>query len=144
MNEAPRMAFAHMGIYVIDIAKMADFYTRVLGFAITDRGPSTSRTPKATVSSCSSRRRGTSRRPRPCDDRSASRPSVCGASSQPRVVCPKGEVLPEKGRILDPDSKGIASIGLPKSLGTSRGLKVAFQSLCIRHGSTWGPLLGTL
>jgi catechol 2,3-dioxygenase len=37
MNEAPKMAFAHMGIYVIDIARMVDFYTRVLGFCITDR-----------------------------------------------------------------------------------------------------------
>jgi catechol 2,3-dioxygenase-like lactoylglutathione lyase family enzyme len=37
MNEAPRMAFAHMGIYVADMAAMADFYTRVLGFCITDR-----------------------------------------------------------------------------------------------------------
>ena len=39
MNEAPRMAFAHMGIFVIDIAPMVDFYTRVLGFCITDRAP---------------------------------------------------------------------------------------------------------
>lgn len=39
MGDAPRMAFAHMGIYVSDIATMANFYTRVLGFAITDRGP---------------------------------------------------------------------------------------------------------
>jgi len=37
MKEAPRMAFAHMGIYVTDTAKMEDFYTRVLGFSITDR-----------------------------------------------------------------------------------------------------------
>jgi len=37
MNEAPRMAFAHMGIYVVDIACMVDFYTRVLGFCVTDR-----------------------------------------------------------------------------------------------------------
>ena len=37
MNEAPRMAFAHMGIYVIDTTKMVDFYTGVLGFCITDR-----------------------------------------------------------------------------------------------------------
>jgi catechol 2,3-dioxygenase len=37
MDEAPRMAFAHMGIYVCDMAAMVDFYTRVLGFAITDR-----------------------------------------------------------------------------------------------------------
>ena len=37
MNEAPRMAFAHMGIYVADMAKMVNFYTGVLGFCITDR-----------------------------------------------------------------------------------------------------------
>jgi catechol 2,3-dioxygenase len=37
MSEAPRMAFAHMGIYVTDIAKMEKFYVRVLGFAVTDR-----------------------------------------------------------------------------------------------------------
>ena len=37
MREAPRMAFAHMGIYVTDTAKMEDFYTRVLGFSVTDR-----------------------------------------------------------------------------------------------------------
>jgi catechol 2,3-dioxygenase-like lactoylglutathione lyase family enzyme len=37
MNEAPRMAFAHMGIYVVDMATMVDFYSRVLGFCITDR-----------------------------------------------------------------------------------------------------------
>ena len=37
MNEAPQMAFAHMGIYVIDTAQMVGFYTRVLGFCITDR-----------------------------------------------------------------------------------------------------------
>jgi catechol 2,3-dioxygenase-like lactoylglutathione lyase family enzyme len=27
-----------MGIYVADLARMEDFYTRVLGFAVTDRG----------------------------------------------------------------------------------------------------------
>ena len=37
MNEVPRMAFAHMGIYIIDMMTMVDFYTRVLGFCITDR-----------------------------------------------------------------------------------------------------------
>ena len=34
MNEAPRMAFAHLGIYVADMARMVDFYTGVLGFAL--------------------------------------------------------------------------------------------------------------
>ena len=37
MNEVPRMAFAHMGIFVIDVAVMVDFYTRALGFCVTDR-----------------------------------------------------------------------------------------------------------
>jgi catechol 2,3-dioxygenase-like lactoylglutathione lyase family enzyme len=37
MTESPKMAFAHMGIYVIDAELMADFYARVLGFCITDR-----------------------------------------------------------------------------------------------------------
>ena len=35
MSEVPRMAFAHMGIYVADLLKMVEFYTRVLGFSIT-------------------------------------------------------------------------------------------------------------
>jgi len=34
----PRLSFSHMGIYVADLARMEDFYTRVLGFAVTDRG----------------------------------------------------------------------------------------------------------
>jgi catechol 2,3-dioxygenase len=34
----PSLAFSHMGIYVADIARMEDFYTRVLGFTATDRG----------------------------------------------------------------------------------------------------------
>ena len=33
------LQFSHVGIYVTDIEKMADFYHRVLGFPITDRGP---------------------------------------------------------------------------------------------------------
>lgn len=37
MREVPKMAFAHIGIYVADMAAMVDFYTRVLGFSITDR-----------------------------------------------------------------------------------------------------------
>jgi len=37
MREAPRMAFAHMGIFVVDMAPMVDFYTDVLGFCVTDR-----------------------------------------------------------------------------------------------------------
>ena len=30
--------FSHMGLSVKDISKMEDFYTRVLGFTVTDRG----------------------------------------------------------------------------------------------------------
>ena len=37
MSQAPKMALVDIGIYVTDSAKMEDFYTRVLGFAITDR-----------------------------------------------------------------------------------------------------------
>ena len=33
------LTFSHVGIYVVDMAKMVDFYTRFLGFAIADRGP---------------------------------------------------------------------------------------------------------
>lgn len=32
------LKFSHMGLSVMDIAKMEDFYTRVLGFTVTDRG----------------------------------------------------------------------------------------------------------
>jgi len=35
MNEVPKMAFAHMGLFVVDMTPMVDFYTRVLGFCIT-------------------------------------------------------------------------------------------------------------
>jgi len=31
-------SFSHFGIYVIDLARMADFYTRVLGLLVSDRG----------------------------------------------------------------------------------------------------------
>ena len=34
----PEFAFSHMGMFVADLARMRDFYTRVLGFNITDRG----------------------------------------------------------------------------------------------------------
>ena len=34
----PRLAFSHFGMFVADIARMEDFYTRVLGFTVTDRG----------------------------------------------------------------------------------------------------------
>jgi catechol 2,3-dioxygenase-like lactoylglutathione lyase family enzyme len=39
MASVPRLQFSHFGMYVTDIARMEDFYTRVLGFAVTDRGP---------------------------------------------------------------------------------------------------------
>lgn len=38
MTSVPELAFSHLGIYVTDPARMEDFYTRVLGFAVTDRG----------------------------------------------------------------------------------------------------------
>jgi catechol-2,3-dioxygenase len=38
MASVPRLAFSHFGMFVADIARMEDFYTRVLGFTVTDRG----------------------------------------------------------------------------------------------------------
>jgi catechol-2,3-dioxygenase len=38
MTSVPPLSFSHMGIFVTDLARMEDFYTRVLGFAVTDRG----------------------------------------------------------------------------------------------------------
>ena len=38
MAKPPPLAFSHVGIFVHDLAAMQDFYTRVLGFPITDRG----------------------------------------------------------------------------------------------------------
>jgi len=35
---APNLMFSHMGFACSDLAKMEDFYTRVLGFTVTDRG----------------------------------------------------------------------------------------------------------
>ena len=40
-NETARrvpLSMSHIGIYVYDVPKMEDFYTRVLGFTVTDRG----------------------------------------------------------------------------------------------------------
>ena len=34
----PGFSFSHMGMFAADLARMEDFYTRVLGFAVTDRG----------------------------------------------------------------------------------------------------------
>ncbi len=38
MSQAPTISFSHIGIYVRDIARMEAFYTRFLGFTVTDRG----------------------------------------------------------------------------------------------------------
>jgi catechol 2,3-dioxygenase-like lactoylglutathione lyase family enzyme len=38
MSSVPSLSFSHMGIYVTDVARMEDFYTRMLGFTVTDRG----------------------------------------------------------------------------------------------------------
>jgi catechol 2,3-dioxygenase len=38
MTSVPQLSFSHMGIFVTDAARMEDFYTRVLGFGVTDRG----------------------------------------------------------------------------------------------------------
>ena len=38
MTSVPEFSFSHVGLYVTDAARMEDFYTRVLGFAVTDRG----------------------------------------------------------------------------------------------------------
>lgn len=35
---APAMRFSHVGIHVTDLPKMVKFYTRYLGFTVTDRG----------------------------------------------------------------------------------------------------------
>ena len=35
---APNLVFSHMGLSVKDIARMESFYSRVLGFTVTDRG----------------------------------------------------------------------------------------------------------
>ena len=34
----PGLSFSHLGIYVSDLGLMEDFYTRLLGFTVTDRG----------------------------------------------------------------------------------------------------------
>jgi catechol 2,3-dioxygenase len=39
MDPAPRMAFSHLGLYVTNTRRMVDFYTSVLGFAVTDEAP---------------------------------------------------------------------------------------------------------
>jgi catechol 2,3-dioxygenase-like lactoylglutathione lyase family enzyme len=37
MSGRPKLSFSHMGVFVTDINKMVDFYTRVLGLVISDR-----------------------------------------------------------------------------------------------------------
>jgi catechol-2,3-dioxygenase len=39
MTMAFSLTLSHVGLFVTDIARMADFYSRFLGFAISDRGP---------------------------------------------------------------------------------------------------------
>jgi catechol 2,3-dioxygenase len=36
MDQAPRMAFSHIGLYVADMPTMVRFYTGTLGFSVTD------------------------------------------------------------------------------------------------------------
>lgn len=38
MTTSPPVSFSHLGIYVTDLARMEDFYTRVLGLLVSDRG----------------------------------------------------------------------------------------------------------
>ena len=38
MSHAPSIAFSHVGIYVTDLPRMELFYSRFLGFTVTDRG----------------------------------------------------------------------------------------------------------
>jgi catechol-2,3-dioxygenase len=34
----PRISFSHFGLYAVDLRRMEDFYTRFMGFTVTDRG----------------------------------------------------------------------------------------------------------
>ena len=38
MTALPQISFSHVGVYVFDIEKMVDFYERMLGLVVTDRG----------------------------------------------------------------------------------------------------------
>jgi catechol 2,3-dioxygenase len=38
MADKPPLSFNHVGIYVFNLEKMVDFYSRVLGYMVTDRG----------------------------------------------------------------------------------------------------------
>lgn len=37
MANGRKLSFSHMGLFVTDLPKMVDFYTRVLGFVVSDR-----------------------------------------------------------------------------------------------------------
>ncbi len=47
MSHTPSIAFSHVGIYVSNLVRMETFYTRFLGFTVTDRGELD--TPRGTV-----------------------------------------------------------------------------------------------
>jgi catechol 2,3-dioxygenase len=38
MSELPKMEMSHIGVFVTDMAKMREFYTRMLGFKVMDSG----------------------------------------------------------------------------------------------------------
>ena len=38
MTTLPTVSFSHFGLYVTDLPRMEDFYTRVLGLLVSDRG----------------------------------------------------------------------------------------------------------
>jgi catechol-2,3-dioxygenase len=38
MTDKPHLSFNHVGIYVFDLEKMVEFYSRVLGYMVTDHG----------------------------------------------------------------------------------------------------------
>jgi catechol 2,3-dioxygenase-like lactoylglutathione lyase family enzyme len=37
MSGRPKLSFSHVGVFVTDLKKMVDFYTRVLGLVVSDR-----------------------------------------------------------------------------------------------------------
>lgn len=44
-EKVPGLMFSHFGVYCADIEKVEDFYTRVLGFAVSDSGPTNAGVP---------------------------------------------------------------------------------------------------
>jgi catechol 2,3-dioxygenase len=50
MSEIPSLSIDHFGIYVVDLDKMVEFYERVMGFTLTDRGLTPSGTEMAFMS----------------------------------------------------------------------------------------------